>query len=928
MAILTQRGFAAARIRRPIHARRRSASLLLAVSMALLLAGITPQTSVALSVVPPGDPSGLGFKSEPSTSQAGAHPDLVTSFTISPLPTAEEVIGKGSPLKDAIVDLPAGQTGNPEAAAKCTETELGAGPTGNGVANCPQASQVGVVEVLAGVAPDISFPLGTVGLYVMKTSPNELATLGFNIIGAAVHLDASVRPTDNGLTLTSHNIFQLFPVSTVTVTVWGVPADPSHDQQRCANLNPANQLCDGSGGGAPDTTTPHSAGIPRAPFLTNPTSCGVPQSTRISVASWQAPGLFETVVSEPQTMTGCQKLPFDPEVDIQPDTARADAPTGLDATVTIPQNENPDGVGTAHLRTVSVPLPEGVSISASSADGLAACSDEMMSIGSDTPAACPPASKIGTVTAETPLLADPVQGSIYVGTQRSDDPTSGEMFRLFLELRGPGGLIVKLLGHVRADADTGQLLASFNENPQLPVSKIELQLKSGSRAPLGTPPTCGQKSLTGQFASWAGQQTLASDSFVVDCPGVHGFSLGFDAGTRSGRAGAFSPLAVNITRQDGQEYLSGVSLRMPPGVLGKLRGVELCPDAQAAAGTCSSASRVGSATVSAGVGANPMFLKGGVYLTGPYRGAPYGLSVAVPAIAGPFDLGMVVVRQAIFIDPVDAHLTVQSDPLPRIVKGVPVRLRSVTVETDRPSFTFNPTSCAEKRIDGTLQSTFDSAAAVSQRFQVGDCGLLKLTPRMRLALNGSRQTTDGQHPGLTARLTQGPGQSGIKRVEVKLPLSLALDPSNAEALCEFEDGQRGHCPKASIIGQAKATTPVLNRPLRGPVYFVKGIRIDRKTGRKIRTLPTLYVPLRGEVAIDLRARSAVKNQHLVTTFDAVPDAPVSAFDLKLQGGKNGILVVSNADVCRGKQVADVDITGHSGARRLSSSAIHTPCRKK
>jgi hypothetical protein len=505
------------------------------------------------------------------------------------------------------------------------------------------------------------------------------------------------------------------------------------------------------------------------------------------------------------------------------------------------------------------------------------------------------------------------------------------MFRIILALENAErGIFVKLLGNVRADAETGRLETTFLGNPQVPVSDLSLAFKDGPRAPLAMPPDCGTKTVDASLSSWAGHVVRRTDSFNVVCTADLGlFAPSFQAGTTNPIGGAFSPFAVRINRADRQQYMSGLTIEMPPGLIGKLKDVPQCPDAQANSGTCGIESRVGTATVGAGPGSNPFFLEGSVSLTGPYKGAPFGLSTAVRAVAGPFDLGMVVVRQAIHVDPVDAHITVVSDPLPTIVKGVPVRLRSINVDVNRPGFTLNPTSCGPKQIKATMVSTSGAIHQATQHFQVGDCQALRLRPKLRIRLTGRKQMRDRGHPGVRAVLTQGPGQANLKRVEVRLPLSLALDPERAQSedLCEFEAGLRVDCPQSSIIGRARAITPVLNRPLEGPVYFVKNVRIHPRTGRRIRTLPTLLIPLKGEVDIHLRAQSDVKRSKLVNTFGTVPDAPVSRFELTLRGGRNGILIV-NGNPCRRSRVADVRMDGQNGKRADRDLKIKMPCGKK
>jgi hypothetical protein len=881
--------------------------------------------------------------------QAGGHPFAATTVfktntTIDPL---GNVLPDGGGVKEIEVDLPQGFTGNATVATKCSPRQFVTPPEGVGQeanpATCPASSQVGTVLPTLAVGPICCITVQTNPVYQLEPPPGVAAQFGFKIGSSTIFLDAGVRPDDYGLRAKIHNVSQAITVVGGSFTLWGVPADPAHDSERYC-FHSFSPGC--------------STDVQPKPLLTNPTSCSPPGEgllTKLHVVSWVGPEVMADSSFEShdppgysnanplppdqwgpaQGPTGCGLQPFNPSIAVKPDATQPDAPTGLAVDLSFPQEGlvNSSGLATAHLRRARVTLPEGLTISPSGASGLEACSDAQLGIGTDDPLRCPDASKIGTAKADTPILDEPLEGGIYVGSQESDDPESGQMFRIFLVLENKErGLLVKLPGQVRANGETGRIETVFDNNPQLPVRSISLRFKTGPRAALATPTTCGRKTIDAELTSWAGQTRTLSDSFTIDCPqDLNGFAPGFKAGTANIVGGAFSPFIVQIDRPDRQQFLTGLALELPTGVLAKLKGVPLCGDVQAAAGTCPIETRVGTATVGAGPGSNPFFLKGSVSLTGPYRGGPYGLSVAVRAAAGPFDLGTVVVRQAIYVDPVDAHLTVVSDPVPTVVKGVPVRLRSINVDVDRPGFTINPTSCAVKQIGATFGSIQGAIARQTSRFQTGLCDRLEFKPKLSLQLTGRGQTTDGRHPGLNAVLTQGRGQAGIKAVKVALPLSLALDPENAasDSLCEFDEGQKANpkCPASSIIGRAKAISPVLNRPLTGNVYFVKNVRIDQRTGRRIRTLPTLLVPLRGEVALNLRARTSISRGKLVNTFPTVPDAPVSRFELSLKGGKKGILVVTNGrNVCKGKQVATVNIAAQNGRRVDPHVAMKPRCR--
>jgi hypothetical protein len=916
------------------------------------------------------------FASGPAYTQAGGHPyEAWTAFQMNRF---EDSTGRfsseGGQLRNARVDLPPGLIGNPTAVPQCPKTlrmptsatDIEENPPDE---FCPVSTVVGTAILTFGGDPDDSDPDDLpevqnlpVAVFNLEPPPGVAASFGFILLDTATTLDAKLRADgDYAVSVEVRNANNTAMVLGARVALWGVPSDPGHDALRCINLpktdisrNPPR--CGGEPG-TPTGPNPFPGDLERKAFLTLPTACtppGVGLETRIRVESWNPasppadagfvshlpPGYQGELVppapstwGPPQGPTGCDRLPFDPSFSAQPDSSAPDSPTGLSVNLGFPQHglEDPEGLATAHLRDTTVTLPEGMTINPSGAGGLEACTDAQAVLNSVSPVQCPEASKIATVTATTPVLEEELTGAVYVGSQLSDDPESGDMFRIILALENAErGIFVNLLGKVRADRNTGRLVTTFAANPQLPVSSIALHFKDGPRAPLAMPPDCGVKTIDATMTSWAGHLVRRTDSFNIVCtPDLGGFAPLFSAGTVSPVGGAFSPFVVRIDRPDRQQYMRGLTVEMPPGLIGKLKGIPLCPEAQANAGTCGIESRIGTATVGAGPGTNPFFLQGSVSLTGGYKGAPFGLSTAVRAVAGPFDLGMVVVRQSIFVDPVDAHITVVSDPLPLIVKGVPVRLRSINVDVNRPGFTINPTSCGPKQIKATMISDRGAIHQTTQRFQVGDCQALPLRPRLRMRLTGRKQLRDKGHPGVRAVLTQGPGQANLRKVTVKLPLSLALDPNRAQGddLCEFADGLRVNCPARSIIGRARAFTPVLNRPLTGPVYFVKNVRIHPRTGNPIRTLPTLLIPLKGEVDIHLRATSDTQRGKLVNTFSSVPDAPVSRFELTLRGGRRGILIV-NGNPCRRNRIADVQMDGQNGKRRDRGVKIGMPCGKR
>jgi hypothetical protein len=652
-------------------------------------------------------------------------------------------------------------------------------------------------------------------------------------------------------------------------------------------------------------------------------------------------------------ITGCSEVPFAPSVVVTPENRDAGQPAGYTVDLSLPQqagsrantteDTNPVALSTSTWRDATVTLPAGVVLSPSSASGLDACTDAQLAADADDPERCPAASRIGTVEIDTPLLDVPLNGSIYLGQQLSADPTSGEMYRIFLTAYARGARI-KLVGHVKADASTGQLTTTFAENPPLPFDHLRLRFKGGERAPLVNPAVCGTHVTGSAMTSWSGKTVTPTSSFEINggCPSG-GFAPSFTAGMASPLAGSYSPFAMTVARQDGDGELRAIeSVRLPAGLLGRVGSVALCGEVQAAAGTCPESSRVGHVQIAAGAGSRPLWIPQsgkaatGVYLTGPYKGAPLGLSIVVPAQAGPFDLGTVVVRSALSTDPHDAHVTARTDDMPHILGGVPLRIREVRVLLDRGEFMVNPTDCTARQLSADIVGLQGQRVAVASPFQVGECAALAFTPKLSLRVGTSGQKAavpaemkDGGHPALTARLTMPTGQANNRKAVVALPLALALDPDNANGLCEPSDAAAEKCPEKSIVGSAQAVSPLLAGKVSGPVYFVRGERTDPKSGRIIKTLPKLFIPLTASdypgLQINLHASSEVRDDRLVTTFDNLPDVPISTFDLTINGGKHGILVVSNTNVCNATQHADADFGGQNGSVAELKTPFATSC---
>jgi hypothetical protein len=836
--------------------------------------------------------------------QAGAATDFRAKFAFNTQAGNPDIPDGG--VRHVRVELPPGLVGNPNAVPACRPEVFV-----QVAAPCPPETQIGKVR--------IRYDLGFVGpewrwqpVFNLEAADDEPASFGFNVSNAPnVQMFASVRPDDFGIDTDIRNINQAGRVLAQDMTLWGVPADPSHDGERSPCLYSGATNCTSS--------------AERATFLRNPTRCDEDMTARISVASWQDPEDWRETEIELAPRTGCENVPFDTEISVTPETGSADAPSGLEVELTAPQTTDPEQIQTSDLRDAVVTLPEGWSISPSIATGLEACDDARVGIGERGPEGCPAASRLGTAEIETPLIAKKLTGPIIAGPS----PEPGK-YLIYVVAEG-SGVRLKLRGEIDADPKTGQLTTTFADSPQQPFTRFALRFAGGDRAALASPTVCGAGSTTATLTPWSGGEDLVWDVDTAfgggEC-GPRPFAPAFHAGVADAAAGASSPFTLRIDRADRTQNVSEVSsVSLPKGLVADIGSVPLCPEANAAAGTCSAASQVGRVEVNAGPGAKPLGITGRAYLTGGYKGAPYGLSMVVPALAGPYDLGTVVVRSAIHVS-TDAQVTVKTDPLPTILGGVPLRLRSLGVVLDRPGFMLNPTSCAPGTVDAALRSVDGATATASNRFQVGRCEKLAYQPKMTAELTGKRAELKAKgHPGLSVQLLPRTGDANQKTAVVTLPLSLALDPGNAKALCEPSAVATNSCPESSIVGRAKASS-ILHDELTAPVYFVRGERTDPKTGRVIATLPSLFVPLTANgVRVNVIGTSTVVDDQLQTRFDNLPDVPLKSFSIDLAGGDNGILTVTNGAYCANTATQKVAaaFTGQNKRLRRSSLVLGSPC---
>jgi hypothetical protein len=854
-----------------------------------------------------------------STSQAGDHPDFVTTIKLKtdPSGTPDEA-GNRPPYartKDLVVDLPPGLIGNPNTVAQCTNLQFSTALSGGG--GCPQDSQVGVTVVrLFGLNKTLSEPI--FNLQPPSGDGNTVARLAFWGYVYPVYINVRVRSeSDYGLTATLKAVPSAVGLISADTTLWAVPASPSHDKQRLTALE--------AGPGGKSESPPRASGLTPQPFMTNPTSCGEPLQIDFATSSYALPDRVSTVSAPLPAITGCGLLDFDPSLSVTPTSSEAAAPTGLDAELSLRQNEAVDGLATSQLRDSVVTLPQGMTIAAGAADGLAACSAEEVGIGSEGPAACPDAARIGSAEFEVPALSRTLQGRIY---QRTPEP--GNLFRIWL-VADDLGVHVKIGGEVHPDPASGQLTSVFLDTPQVPLSELRLHFKGGPRGVLANPLSCDTYLTHSEFTPWSSAVARSGDSpMTVDqsCD-TGGFAPRLAAGTIGPAGGSFSPFVLDLTRAAGEQNVADLDVTLPPGLLAKLAGVRLCLPPATENGDCDPASRIGATAVATGPGPAPLWIPQpgkdptAIYLAGPYKGAPYSLVVKTPAQAGPFDLGTVVVRAAIYVDPLSAQVTIKSDPLPQILEGVPVTYRTIHVGVDRSDFVLNPTNCRPLSVDALVTSTAGAAARTSSRFQATNCAHLGFKPKIHLTLMGGTHRADDE--GLRATLTypEGTGYANIARAAVTLPHAAFLAQNHIRTVCTRVQFAADQCPAGSIYGKATATSPLLDQPLGGAVYL-------RSSDNP---LPDLVVKLRGPesqpIEVDLAGRTDSVKGALRNTFDVVPDAPVSKFALQLFGGNRGLIELSTDDYCAKKHRATVNLGAQNGMRRILHPVVRNAhCQKQ
>jgi hypothetical protein len=869
--------------------------------------------------------------------QAAGHPNFgITDFKLLTAPSPPASKAGGFPagfLKEIVVDTPEGLSVNPQALPQCTIALLV-------IQKCPPASLVGANYLtVAGESPEGAEkkcekePLGipapgeclqvrvVLPVYNLVPFDGVPSMVGFLTEAGPTFIVGSLDPVDQHVTFT----IEVHPPSATS--------PPIIESRLVFNGKAGNGT-----------------------YLTMPSNCAGGQTTLLHLLGqgslfeappFEASASFTTAVGA----SGCAAVPFKPTIDIAPSGGAVDTPEATNVNVGIPFDPT-EPIANSYLKTAKVVLPEGMGLNPSSAAGLVACTDAQFGKGTDDPIACPEASRIGTTEVQTPSLpADSLTGTVYVGEPKSNDSSTGEQFRIFIHMGSQRyGVNVRLEGKVFLNPTTGQLTVVVDENPQATFSSFKLHMFGGPRGTLTSPPTCGPNTTTTVMTPWSGHLdantpessfTLTTDPSGGSCPTTlagRKFVPEYTSRSDNAAANAYSPFHVHIGRRDGEQELKVVDATLPRGLSGKIAGIPYCSEAaiSAAAGrsgtaelaspSCPSASQIGTTTTAAGSG-NPIRVAGKAYLAGPYKGAPLSMVVVTPGVAGPYDVGTVVIRVALNVNPSTTQITASSDVIPNVVDGVKLDIRAIDIDLDRSGFSHNPTNCKSNPVTGTLkgggsnpasEAAFSSYAFTSQ-YATTSCEALAFKPKLGVKVLGGKKGTQRRgHPGIQATLTQKESEANTAYTALTLPKTMLLDNSHFKTICTRVQLAAQQCPAAAQYGTATATSPLLSGNLSGPVYLVSSS--DK--------LPNLVADLRGQVNIQLRGVISSVKGAMKTTFPELPDAPVSKFVLKMDGGAKG-LIQNSKDLCKSSRKGKLNMKGQNGKQfKNNKYVIKASCGKK
>jgi hypothetical protein len=909
--------------------------------------------------------------------RAGQHPyKLAVEFNLNMAGSGPYTDGD---IRDLHVDLPQGLIENPTVVGHCNSEQFHTprvSPFEESFSgeSCPNTSQVGVVEVRSSLGATRTF-----GVFNLIPNPGSPSQLGFSPFGRPITLTTNIHGSEGEYNLSwdTEDISQQFDLHGLTMTLWGNPWLVDHDGQRGNCLNEADPSKPHGGGASlppepqPNPPIPYQPGtcsigdpfaLPPRAYLTLPPTC-VPMAFAIRANSWQQPAAVTRTVKS-AALKECDLSPFEPAPLVQLNTNRASSPGGLTFSLLVDQsrllnNITPSGRLLPKVRAPSPPkktivaLPEGVTINPSVGAGLGVCGPAQYAaetVSSPPGAGCPNDSKIGDFTVESPLFDEAIEGALFLAAP-FDNPF-GTLVAVYMVAKSPDrGILIKVAGRIDANPVTGRLTGTFDNLPQIPYSDLRIHFREGQRSPLATPSSCGTFPAEADFTAWRDPNLLkhAASPITITagvgggpCPsGLAPFIPAAKGGTLSSNAGSYTPFYLHLTRADVEQEIVSYSATFPPGLLAKIAGMSYCSEAAVEAAlrrtgveerdnpSCPASSQIGHTYSGYGLGSVLAYAPGNLYLAGPYRGSSFSVVAVNSALVGPFDLGVIVVRFAVRIDPETAQGSIDAtgtDPIPHIIDGIPIHLRDIRAYIDRPNFTINPTSCAPSTVSSAMNGAGqrfgeladDTLATATAPFQAFNCSALGFKPKLSLKLKGG--TRRGKHPALRVVVKPRPGtDANIASASVTLPPSLFLDQAHISQICTKPQFARDNCPPGSVYGHVKAYTPLLDEPMTG----------DAILRSSDNPLPDLVFALRGHgIRIDLAGKIDSVKGGIRGTFPVIPDAPVTKFELTMGAGKHGLLVNSAKSLCAGAQLGNSRFVGHANKGWLGHPRVQLRCKKK
>jgi hypothetical protein len=806
--------------------------------------------------------------------RAGSHPDrLDISFALH---------AEGTTARDLIFELPPGFGGSPDAAQQCPRELFEAGEE-----DCPPESQVGTLSFMLSEGGEAELPI-----FQLEPGPGEFLSFA-STAGLETPLKTELRPDDFGITMKAEDLPEQ-ALSEGRMELWGVPAD-------------------------------HQVGtaIPRRPLLTTPTRCG-PLSFTFRTRSWLEEAPWLSASSDTGApLQGCADLNFQPKLTMGLSNPVADSPTGVRMGVTAPEEAEGSELAEALIKDVTIQLPDGVTVSPSGAAGLTACTDAELELGSTGEARCPPGSKVGAVELASPVISDPLVGAVYLAEERPP-----ERFRFFVVAPGPG-VVVKFVGALHVDPATGRFSTTLANLPQFPLRRLSLSFDGGPGALLASPLACGPAPAVGAFVSYGGGAPVESRASVQIganisgslCPGAPPFAPRLVTRNSQTAIGRQTALSVSLLRRDGEQVPRRFALALPAGLSAALGNVQACPDAGVAAGACPAASRIGGVVARMGPGPNPAVLRGDAYVTGPYRRAPFGMLLQLPAAVGSLNLGTTSFRAGATIDARTGRVSVSTDSLPTQIEGIPLRFQAIELSIDRPGLVHNPTSCRPAAVDATVEASSGSLATAAGPLALSGCHRLGFRPRLQVAFEGRAELHRHGHPGLRISAHARAGDTALRAMKISLPGGLKFSLSGLEQICSRPDAAAGTCPAGARAGTAVARTPLLSKPLKGAIYIVQ----PRDNG-----LPDLGVSLAAlGTHLSFSGQTESEDGHLITKLVGLPDMPLSSFTMRLSGGSDGSLSLETG-LCKSGRPRRLDslllATGQDGSKRRSRAPIETHAR--